>query len=241
VSDPSLEALLEVQAHDLVIDQLRHRRAALPERAALRAQSDSLVAVRRRRADNDERAHDLERRQRRLEDETELVVAKATDSEGRLYSGTVVAPRELQALSAEVDGLRRRQRGFEDEVLELMEAREPVEAERTRLVDEEESLRVEGERLVALLVAGEGEIDGLIAAELVARDGLAQGVPADLLATYEGLRRRLDGVGVARVEAGRCTGCHLGLSAVELDHLRRVDAGAGAAVRHEECGRILVP
>ncbi len=239
MSDPSLEALLEVQAHDLVIDQLRHRRATLPERAALSAQSHTLAEVGRRLDDNQGQAHELERRQRRLEDETELVVAKAIDSEGRLYSGTVTAPRELQALSAEVEGLRRRQRGFEDEVLEVMEAREPIEAERAHLAGEEQNLRAEGSRLVTLLVAGEGEIDGLIAAELVARERWAQEVPADLLNTYERLRLRLGGVGVARVDAGRCTGCHLGLSAVELDNLRRV--GAGAAVRHEECGRILVP
>ncbi|MBW3611451.1 MAG: hypothetical protein KY438_07970 [Actinobacteria bacterium] len=239
MSSSSLEALLDVQAHDLVIDQLRHRRATLPERATLVARADALAEVERSVADNEARAHELERAQRRLEDETALVVAKATASAGRLYSGAVVAPRELQALAAEVDALRRRQRGLEDEVLEVMEAREPLDAERARLGQEQEVLRAQGKRLAALLAAGEGEIDALIAVEQAARDTAARQVPDELLATYEGLRRRLGGVGVARVDAGRCTGCHLGLAAVELDSLRR--AGEGAVVRHEECGRILVP
>lgn len=239
MSTSPLEALLDVQAHDLVLDQLRHRRASLPEREALRGQAALLAELGRRQAGNDRRAHELERTQRRLEDETASVVAKVTASEGRLYSGSVVAPRELQALSAEVEGLRRRQRSLEDEVLEVMEVREPVDAESARLAREHQGLRIEGQRLDGLLAAGEHEIDGQIEAEQAARDGAAPEVPDELLATYDRLRARLGGVGVARVEAGRCTGCHLHLSAVELDHLRR--AGDGAVVRHEECGRILVP
>lgn len=239
MSTPSLEALLVVQAHDLVIDQLGHRRATLPEREALRARSEAMAEVARHLADIGGRSHELERTQRRLEDEIALVVAKVMESQERLYSGAVAAPRELQALSAEVDSLRRRQRSLEDEVLEVMEAREPVDAEHARLSHEQEVLRTEGQRLSALLATAEGEIDSSIATEQTARAAAAQEVPGDLLTTYDRLRRRLDGVGVARVDAGRCTGCHLHLSAVELDHLRRIIAGP--TVRHEECGRILVP
>jgi predicted nucleic acid-binding Zn-ribbon protein len=74
---------------------------------------------------------------------------------------------------------------------------------------------------------------------VAARADVAARVPDALLAHYEKLRRGLDGVGVARVDAGRCAGCHLSLSAVELDSLRR--AADGQVVNHEECGRILVP
>ncbi len=239
MADPSLDALLEVQAHDLVIDQLRHRRASLPERARLRAQSEALAGVSTARADLDRRAQELDRRQRRLEDEVAQVVARARATDERLYSGSVAAPRELEALQAELEALRRRQRSLEDEDLEVMEAAELVGAERDRLGGEEEVLVAEGQRLGARLAEGEAEIDAVLEEEHAARDARAGQVPAELLATYEGLRRRLGGVGIARVDGGRCTGCHLGLSAVELDRLRR--GASGAVVRHEECGRILVP
>lgn len=239
MSEPSLEALLEVQAHDLVMDQLRHRRATLAERDALRIQARALAEVQDRQATNDLEVHELARRQRRLEDETDSVVAKLAATQDRLYSGVVSAPRELQALSAEVEALGRRQRGLEDDVLEVMEAREQREADQVRLVLEQEALGDEGRRLAVLLASHEAEIDGLIVTEQAARGAHAAAVPDDLLGTYERLRRRLDGVGVARVDAGRCTGCHLGLPAVELDQLRR--AAPGIVVRHEECGRILVP
>jgi hypothetical protein len=64
-------------------------------------------------------------------------------------------------------------------------------------------------------------------------------VPASLVSTYERLRTRLGGVGVARVVGNHCDGCHLTLSAVELDHLRHLPPGEVATC--EQCSRILVP
>jgi uncharacterized protein len=60
-----------------------------------------------------------------------------------------------------------------------------------------------------------------------------------LLATYERLRARLGGVGVARLVGTHCDGCHLTLSAVELDRVRHLPDGE--VYTCEQCGRILVP
>ena len=127
----------------------------------------------------------------------------------------------------------------EDELLEVMESIEPLQAEIDRLHVEAKALTLEGERLAGVLAEEETAIERQQAGEMAARTAVAAKVPEGLLATYEKLRHRLNGVGIARVDAGRCTGCHLSLSAVELDSLRR--AGEGQVVRHEECGRILVP
>ncbi len=232
-----LDVLLEVQAHDLVIDQLRHRRERLAERQALREAAHEATGVDRQLADARARGRDLARRQRRLEDEVDTLAAKRAGTEGRLYGGTVQAPRELEALSQEVEALARRTRGLEDELLELMEAGEPIAAEAGALEARRQELATEADRLAAVVAEREAEIDRLVAVAVAARGEAAGGVPPALLATYEQLRRRLDGVAVARLEAGRCTGCHLALPAVELDALRR--APADAVVRHEECGRIL--
>ncbi len=229
---------MEVQARDLAIDQLRHRREALAERQALREAAHEVTAVDRRLVDARARGRDLARRQRRLEDEVDTLVAKRAGTERRLYGGTVQAPRELEALSQEVEALGRRTRGLEDELLELMEAGEPVAAETGVLEARRREVATEADRLAAVVAEREAEIDGLVAVEVAARAEAAALVPPELLATYEQLRRRLDGVAVARLDAGRCSGCHLALPAVELDALRR--APADAVVRHEECGRILV-
>lgn len=239
MADPALEALLEVQAHDLAMDQLRHRRETLPEREALREVRAALADVERSTVSTAGRVNDLERGQRRLEDQIDLIEAKAAASESRLYGGQVQAPKELEALATEVKVLRSRKRSQEDELLEVMEAIEPLHGQIQVLHGQKETLAAEAERLSGVVADQEADIDRQHATELAARTELAGTVPDGLLATYEGLRRRLDGVGVARVDAGRCTGCHLSLPAVELDGLRRT--AEGQVVRHEECGRILVP
>ncbi len=238
MADTALEALLQVQAHDLVIDQLRHRRATLAERRSLRELAQSCDDIDRRLAEVGTRASDLDRRQRRLQDEVDALSAKRSSSQERLYGGAVQAPRELQALAQEVELLARRVSELEDEQLELMEAAAPLEQERSALETRRRDLDTEGARLVGVVAELEAGIDTSLASEASLRAQAAADVPADLLAAYEQLRRRLDGVAVARLDGGRCTGCHLRLPAVELDAIRR--APAGTVVRHEECGRILV-
>lgn len=239
MADALLDRLLEVQAADLAADQLRYRRESLPERAALRQRRAALDDLDRQLTVLRGRAGELDRSQRRMEDEISSMEAKAADSERRLYSGAVNAPRELQALSDEVEALRRRQRRLEDDLLDVMEVAEPVVADIPRLVEERGRVAAEAEQLQQAIVEQEEGIGRELAEQEATRATAAAGIPSDLLRTYEELRSRLGGVGIARVDAGRCTGCHLGLPAVELDAVRR--APEGTIVRHEECGRILVP
>jgi predicted nucleic acid-binding Zn-ribbon protein len=238
VAEGALEALLEVQARDLAADQLRYRRQSLPERETLRERESALDRVVAALAEGGGRRDELARAQRRLEDEVDSAGARAHESEARLNSGAVSAPRELKALSAEVAALRGRAHQLEDDLLDVMEQAESVAAEVARL--DEERLRVHGEavRLRASLGEQEAKIDAELAVEVVRRVEAATLVPAQLLGVYERLRGRLGGVGVARVDAGRCTGCHLSVPTMELEALRR--AAEGTIVCHEECGRILV-
>jgi len=76
-------------------------------------------------------------------------------------------------------------------------------------------------------------------ADLSARRAAAVAtVPPDLLTRYDQLRQRLDGVAVAELIDGRCTGCHLVLASAALERIKR--APPDALVECEECGRLLV-
>jgi predicted nucleic acid-binding Zn-ribbon protein len=88
------------------------------------------------------------------------------------------------------------------------------------------------------LAAAEAVVDREIAELTEQRTAAASSVPADLLASYERLRGRLDGIGAARLIGSRCSGCHLTLPATELDRLKR--APADAVIYCDSCGRILV-
>ncbi|MCU1485533.1 MAG: hypothetical protein JWN67_2279 [Actinomycetia bacterium] len=236
--DP-LALLLDVQAHDLAADQVRHRRASLPERAAKAEQDATVARLDAELADLGSRLAEVQRSQKRLEDEVATVDAKAHAENAKLYSGTVTSPRELQAMQEEIDALGRRQRELEDEVLVLMETAEPLSDEVDRLEVARDAARVESDRLAAAIADAEGVLDGELAKVEAERAGVAAGVGDDLLATYEKLRTQLDGVAVAQLVGTQCTGCHLSLPATEVAAVRK--ATPGAVVYHEECGRILVP
>lgn len=239
MSSPALDALLAVQDRDTALDQLRHRRASLPERAALNALEDAIAGVDAALLDARAKQGDAAGRQAHLEREVGAVDARITEVEKRLYGGTVSASRELTAMSEEVEHLKARRSQLEDRELEVMEEREPLDAEVARLEAERTALSAQADDAADALVRAEAEVDREIAAVSDARSSAAADVPAELTATYEKLRVRLGGVGAARLVGSSCSGCHLALPATELDRIKK--SGPDAVVFCDQCGRILVP
>ena len=234
-----LEALLLVQEHDTARDRLRHRRATLPERAELEARSANLRALdaqsREVRGRNDIVLAD----EKRLDDESRSIGARADEADAKLYSGTVSSPRELQAMQADVEMLRRQRSDLEDEELEVMEARELLDAQIDALDADTAVVRADIERLQGLIAAAEAEIDEELAKEDTARDQQAAAVPEALLADYERRRAQNRGAGAARLVGTSCTACHLSIPSTEAENIRKA---AGAVVAYcDNCGAILVP
>jgi predicted nucleic acid-binding Zn-ribbon protein len=230
--------LLDLQAHDTHLDQLRHERAALPARAGLVALAEDIRRTESEEASVREAREVLTASQRRLEDDIAGLEAKAAMVDKSLYSGTVTSPRELQDLQADLESLQRRQSHLEDEVIELMEKGEPLDADLARLAEVLAGQRAEVERLQIELTTQEAELDVVIETTERERGELVSGIDAPLLAEYERLRADLGGIGVARFEGGRCLGCQLALSAVERDRIKSLPPDA--LVHCEECGRLLV-
>jgi predicted nucleic acid-binding Zn-ribbon protein len=238
MADEALEALLDVQDLDITLDQLRHRRATLPARAVVAEADANTATIDAALGDIGARAAELAGAVKRLEDEVASLEAKAADADRKLYSGTVTAPRELQALQDEVTSVKRHARSVEDHLLEVMEEAEPVNADMAQLEGGRAAAVERRAGAVAELAEAEAAIDAELGDVGQQRDKAAAVVPDELLATYERLRSKLDGIGVARLEGNRCTGCHLTLPATEVDRIKR--SVPGSVQFHEECGRILV-
>src|SRR5262245_10296783 len=120
-----LHDLLVLQQRDTAVDQLRHRRATLPERTLVSGLQQELARVRAELAAAAGTRQALTARQERLEADVAAGDAKRRTLEGRLAATSV--PREAQAMSEEIDGIKGRQLVLEDEELEIMEALEPIE------------------------------------------------------------------------------------------------------------------
>jgi hypothetical protein len=235
----SLDTLLELQEHDLALDRLRHRRETLPERAALATAEAQVAALQVEHSSVVAARDEVLAEERRLDHEAQSFSAQAAEHERRLYSGEIASPRDLQALQADVQGLRRRQRETEDLQLATMERREPLEGEVARVAEEIE--RAEGAVVTAhdALIAAEAEIDREADGERAVRDELAAGIDVDLLADYEQRRAKAKGVGAARLVGTTCQGCHLTIPATEVDRIRK--APEGTVEYCDNCGAILVP
>lgn len=238
-ADPaSLENLLTVQDHDLGIDRLVALHANLPERAELVAAEQAVAAVQASIAEVEVPRHELERTQKRLEDEVATLEARAAQENEKLYGGAVTAVKELQALQDELAGLAKRQGIVEDQIIEVMEEAEPLDTQLAKLAADKDAAEAEVQTVNQRLTVREAEVEAELEAERAARAEAQSAVPGDLLAEYERIRVGRNGVGVAKLNNRSCQGCFLELSAVEVDRLKKV--AADELVSCEECGRILV-
>jgi predicted nucleic acid-binding Zn-ribbon protein len=234
---PPLAALLDVQAGDNRIEVLRHQLASLPERAELARRQAAIDELDRRATELAGPRHDLERRQKRLEDEVATLRAKADDAEKSLYSGRVTALRELQALQDEVTSLRRRAGELEDQVLEIMVELEPLTAEEADVAARREILERDAQAATVALAEAEAVVDRELREVRERRTEAAALAESQALALYERHRAAFGGSAVVRLVGTRCDGCPLAMPAMEVDRIRRSPPGVATC---DECGRIVL-
>jgi predicted nucleic acid-binding Zn-ribbon protein len=230
--------LLELAELDRVLDRLAHRRRTLPELAEIKRLEERVATVRNAIVTAETEISDLDREQRKAEQDVDQVRARAERDQRRLDSGQVSSPKELENLQSEIGSLQRRQSALEDVVLEVMERRENAVADLGARQAERERIAGELDAVTERREAAFTEIDDEATATGERRTAIAKEMPDDLLSLYERLRDQHDGVGAAALRRGRCEGCHLALNTVDLNRMRAAEPDE--VLRCEECRRILV-
>jgi uncharacterized protein len=232
------DTLMQVQEHDIALDQLRHRIDALPERSELGRVREQLASLSAASAAVQAQIEDLSGRQRSLEEQIATTARRRHEIEQRMESGQVSSSRDLQAMDHEVQQLGTRMGHLEEEELALLEEQEPLDVVQAEHRAIEVVLTDDATRLEAAVVEAVAEIEASIAIATAERGALASGLPADLAERYEFLRSRLGGIGAARLMGDHCDGCHLSLSSVEVERIRRLPPDEYTTC--PECDRILV-
>ena len=171
--------LLDLQAADTALAQLRHRRATLPELAAIADREARGSELERDLVDAQTRAGDIAAAQRRLENEVDAVRDRAARDEQRLQTGGVPA-KELSGLQHEITTLARRQSTLEDELLEVMEQREQADASAGTLEVRLNALIIERDELITARDAAFADIDAAIAQRAAERAAISGELPPDL-------------------------------------------------------------
>ena len=229
--------LLDVQDVDLRAQQARHRRANLPVLAQIAELELRLTDLDDARVGRATEVSDLRRAVQKAEDDVEVVRSRAQRDSARLESGQG-SPKDLQALSSELEVLKRRQEALEEIELEAMEALEAAEREHASAVEQVDAIRAQLDELARERDAAVVDIDKELADLVVERAAAAEGLDGALLALYEKLREANGGIGAAALQGSQCLGCRTMLNPGDL---RDIQAKADdAVVRCEECGRILV-
>lgn len=231
----SLEALLEVQAVDADIDRLLARRSGLPLLDEYKKAHELLARLEGELAEVEGRLRSIGLALDRAEGEMVLDEEKLEREERRLYAGGLSA-RDATHLRDEVEMLRGRISGREDEVLALMEQRETEEVAAASLEAERAATAADKERLDAEIKEAWSAIDAEVASLRERKAGIVPSVDGDLVDLYESLRPGKEGVAIAPLVERVCGGCHLALSAAE-----EVEVLKSWPPRCLHCRRMVVP
>lgn len=228
--------LLDLQALDTRVGQLRHQVRTLPEHTVVSTAETQVAELTSEEVKVRTAVEDVQREVARADADVQVVRDRAERNQARLDAGTGTA-KDLQAIQHELQSLARRQSDLEDIELEVMERAEALEAELSVI-----SGRLAGARdeLTAAVQARDERVAALEAEQVgVAepRGQIVTEVGEDLVALYEKIRAS-SGLGAAALVARRCDGCRLDLNAVDLGRIR--SAEEDEVLRCEECRRILV-
>ena len=228
--------LLALQDVDTAIDRLRSRIRSLEEGgelATVRAEADAAEErLGELRLKIDELARDQERYEREIDSMTQKEHAEQT----RMYDGSIVNAKELEALQHEISSVHKRLSDREDELLALLELREQLEADATRAEQAAAALRVKATEAAGAAGEEQRRVETELSERMAERAAIAPDIEPEVLELYEDLRKLKKGIGAAELVDGVCQACHEQLSAVELDKLKR-----GEGIRRcEHCRRILV-
>jgi hypothetical protein len=156
--------------------------------------------------------------------EKELAEGEARIRNKRMRLSQVRNDKENQALSHEVDAQKETNQKLEADLLAMMEASEPRAA---RIAE----LSPVVERLLAELAEAEKEIAAQvedlkisITKQHVDRDLMAGNIERSLLARYEMIFSRRNGLAVAQAKGGTCQGCRMRLPPQLYNQVQRHDA-----------------
>ena len=228
--------LLALQHIDTQADQLRVKRERLSEREQLAAQEKQMTAWEQRSA---QVATRLDKLTSAIE-QAEARNAELSSSRDRLEAQmkTVIAPREAEALMHEIETINVQRDELDDTGLAALEEQSALDDERVAHLASEGALREAlgqaDEALKRRCADIDVELEQLGEERVVAAGDLDESI----VRRYESVRSSA-GVAVAELKGHRCEGCHLDLSAAEVDTAKDESVAAGYT-DCPQCGRLLI-
>ena len=207
------------QTADDIIHQLSENSALVTAESEFASQKQQLAEWKRKQKNTEWELEDLQERLNHINNE--------------LYGGVVKNPKELVNLKHETENLKGKISTKEDEVLELMSQVEEMEAKLKVSAKNFNALKRERQQKQKILTRREVETETMLTSLNENRQELVQQISSDALNLYEQIKLT-KGQAIAKVEQGRCQGCHITLPTRQWQRAR-----AGDLVQCNSCNRIL--
>jgi predicted nucleic acid-binding Zn-ribbon protein len=229
-------ALLALQDIDSALVAVANRRPRLPELAAHRTATAAVVAQQASMAAAQTRIDAAQQSIEAAEHAATDITAKRARLEAQLK--TVIAPREAEALMHQIATLNEQRSDLDDQELAALDEQATAEGELSALADALPALEAEAAATEAALAQAAGVLDAEEADLRARRPEFAATLTDAETAAYERAKAHFDGVAIARLAGHRCQGCHLDLSAAEMDQVKATPEGV--VPECPQCGRYLV-
>jgi len=230
--DQQLQTLINLQAIDTRIAALEADAARLPkEIAAIHA---AIEEARKQVETTKARLDTTRKEQRAKEKDLEVVQAKRSKNEARLYE--VKTNKEYSAVLTEIEEIKQEKARMEEEVLVLMEAQERLTGEIREAEARFKQREGEGRGQETTLKEQLRGIETDLAAVRTERKELAAQLPAPILADYDRILRARAGLALVPVaKPNFCGACRMTITPQRLQELR----AQSSLIPCESCGRYL--
>jgi predicted nucleic acid-binding Zn-ribbon protein len=230
--DAQLKTLIDLQGVDTRIAALETEAARLPrEIAAIHA---TLQGMKQEVDAGKTRLDVAKKDQRAREKDLEVVQAKRSKTEGRLYE--VKTNKEYSAVLAEIEDIKQEKGRVEEEILVLMDSQERLAAD---IKDTESRFKIreaQGKQEEAAFQEKLGVVETDLALVRTERAELTRQLPPAVLADYDKLLKARGGLALAQVvKPNLCGGCRMTVTPQRLQELR----AQSALLPCESCGRYL--
>jgi predicted nucleic acid-binding Zn-ribbon protein len=211
--------LLELQARDLKIARLGKQLDEMPVKRAILAARGKIAELEALLARAEAAARGIDAQINRLDDEKNALADKMQHEQNKLLSGEVKNPKELTAISMELDSLRRRHEKLENEELAEMAKRDTAGEQIAKIVAVRDAGKAKEAELVKAFKSHGAEMLTETERLRAERERLAATLPAPTRERYETLRASKHGIAVGSLEGDMCGACRVSLPAKRLEAL----------------------
>ncbi len=225
--------LLRMHEIDSMYDKIRRRLLSL--RKAVGG-STELTELREQVESIDAELNSARSEQQDMELESRSLTDRIRESEKNLMSGELSNPRELEAMQTSIDSMKSLRTELEDKSVDRLVLADSLQG---KLKEQQEALAELEQKWAEHKTALETETDQRKKEYVYlrkAREKVSEQLSPDNLEQYEHLRRRKNGVAVARLEEENCGACHTQVAIGILNNVRYSDE----LLNCPSCGRILL-